>query len=515
MRVLMTTLNSKFIHSSMAVKYLYAAMEQSFALEPEITVEKQEFTINNTQDYIYNEILAGKYQVVCISCYIWNIEKTLHLCQLLKKAKPEMIIILGGPEVSYTMEHLVDEYYVDFILCGEGEKTLPALIKQIAEAMSNKSIASLEKVIYSEPISPDDMIFPYKEVEPNKILYYESSRGCPYRCSYCMSSIDKSLRILPLDRVFREMDFFIERNVKQVKFIDRTFNFDKKRSCEIFKYLIDHDNGITNFHFEICAQNLDDDMIDLISKARKGLFQFEIGIQSTNETTLKAVDRAMNMKKIMEKTKGLVDLGNSHIHVDLIAGLPYENLDSFANSFNDVYALGAEALQLGFLKLLKGTKIRAEEEKHGYLYDDIAPYQIIANKYISADDIAFLKHIDQVLDDYWNKGGFHRALDFLVSNFENDEKSPLTMDCLGEYSGRFTGAFAFYTGFSNYYYEKGYHKMSHRKEDNYRILNEFVLSVYGEDSPVFKKAQEYLYQDLVERMNPDAVKKFNKKGWAL
>lgn len=240
MRVLMTTLNSKFIHSSMAVKYLYAAMEKEFEKEPEITVETQEFTINNTQDYIFNEILAGKYQVVCMSCYIWNIEKTLHLCKILKKAKPEMIIILGGPEVSYTMENLVEEYYVDFILCGEGEKTLPKLIKNIKEAslgeVSAKSVACLEKVIYSEPIAPEDIVFPYEEVEPNKILYYESSRGCPYRCSYCMSSIDKFLRVLPLDRVFREMDFFIKRNVKQVKFIDRTFNFDKKRSCEIFKY---------------------------------------------------------------------------------------------------------------------------------------------------------------------------------------------------------------------------------------------------------------------------------------
>lgn len=513
MKVLMTTLNSKFIHSSMAVKYLYAAMEKNFETAPEITVEKQEFTINNTQDYIYNEILAGKYDIVCLSCYIWNIEKTLHLCKLLKKAKPDMKIILGGPEVSYTMEHLVNEFYVDYILCGEGEKTLPQLIRRIAG--DDQFVACGEKVIYSEPITPDEIVFPYKDVDENKILYYESSRGCPYRCSYCMSSIDKSLRVLPLERIFREMDFFIERNVKQVKYIDRTFNFDKKRSCEIFKYLIDHDNGITNFHFEICAQNLDDETIELISHARKGLFQFEIGIQSTNEKTLQAVDRAMNMQKIMATTRKLIELGNSHIHVDLIAGLPYENLDSFANSFNDVYGLGADALQLGFLKLLKGTKIRTEEEKHGYVYDDVAPYQIISNKYISAEDIAFLKRVENILDDYWNKGGFKRALNFGVKDFEENPEEQFGMDCFKEYATRFNGAFAFYTGFANYYYHKGYHRMSHRKEDNYRILNEFFLSIYGEKSIKFQRAQELLYADLVERMNPDAVKKFNKKGWGL
>ena len=513
MKVLMTTLNSKFIHSSMAVKYLYAAMKKDFETASNISVEKQEFTINNTQDYIYNEILAGKYQVVCFSCYIWNIEKTLHLCKLLKKGKPEMKIILGGPEVSYTMEHLADEYYVDYILCGEGEKSLPKLIRNIAAA--GQSDACLEKVIYSEPITPDEMIFPYKDVEPNKILYYESSRGCPYRCSYCMSSIDKSLRVLPLDRVFREMDFFIERNVKQVKFIDRTFNFDKKRSCDIFNYLIDHDNGITNFHFEICAQNLDDETIEIISHARKGLFQFEIGIQSTNEKTLRAVDRAMNMDRIMEKTRKLIDLGNSHIHVDLIAGLPYENLDSFANSFNDVYGLKADALQLGFLKLLKGTKIREQENIHGYVYDDEAPYQIIRNKYISADDIAFLKRIEHILDDYWNKGGFNRALDFAVEDFYKNPHEQMTMMCFEDQTTRFDGAFAFYAGFSNFYYRKGYHRMSHRKEDNYRILNEFFTEIYGEEPGKFQRVQELLYADLVERMNPDAVKKFNKKGWDL
>lgn len=513
MKVLMTTLNSKFIHSSMAVKYLYAAMEKNFETVPEIIVEKQEFTINNTQDYIYNEILAGKYDIVCLSCYIWNIEKTLHLCKLLKKAKPNIKIILGGPEVSYTMEDLVNEYFVDYILCGEGEKTLPKLIRNIA--LDDQFVNSEEKVIYTEPISQEEIIFPYKDVDENKILYYESSRGCPYRCSYCMSSIDKTLRVLPLERVFREMDFFIERNVKQVKYIDRTFNFDKKRSCEIFKYLIDNDNGISNFHFEICAQNLDDETIELISHARKGLFQFEIGIQSTNEKTLQAVDRVMNMEKIMNITKKLIELGNSHIHVDLIAGLPYENLDSFANSFNDVYGLQADALQLGFLKLLKGTKIRDEEEKHGYVYDDVAPYQIISNKYISADDIAFLKRIENLLDEYWNKGGFKRALTFAVTDFEENTAGQLDMGCFKEDAARFNGAFAFYVGFANYYYEKGYHRMSHKKEDNYRILNEFFLSIYGKNTFKFKHAQELLYEDLIERMNPDAVKKFNKKGWDL
>ena len=342
------------------------------------------------------------------------------------------------------------------------------------------------------PITTNDMTFPYRdeEIEENKIIYYEASRGCPYNCSYCMSSIEKKVRGLPIERVKNELKFFLDRNVKQVKFLDRTFNWHKERSYEIFKFLIENDNGKTNFHFEICAENMTEDTIDLISKARCGLFQFEIGIQSTYDKTLKAVDRLSDVELLLSKTKKLIALRNAHIHVDLIAGLPYENYERFKKSFDDVYLLKADALQLGFLKLLKGTKIREEEDKFNYIYDDKAPYQIIRNEFMSPYDLVSLKKIEHVLDDYYNKGGFENSLDEFVKIFGS--------------------SFEFFSEFAQFYHEAGYQHMSHKKEDNYRILNKFaevVLDNY--------KIKEVIYKDLINRMNEDAVKKFNKKGWEI
>lgn len=488
MNILLTTLNSKFIHTNLAIKYLSNSIRDKLNDLSDVCVEKREFTINNSQEYIYNEIIAGKYDIVCFSCYIWNIEKTLHLCENIKKAIPQVKILLGGPEVTFDSERILkDNPFVDIVLCGEGEVELPKILREIYE----RGFAS-KKCYKAMPITTNDMTFPYRdeEIEENKIIYYEASRGCPYNCSYCMSSIEKKVRGLPIERVKNELKFFLDRNVKQVKFLDRTFNWHKERSYEIFKFLIENDNGKTNFHFEICAENMTEDTIELISKARKGLFQFEIGIQSTYDMTLKAVDRLSDVDLLLSKTKKLIALRNAHIHVDLIAGLPYEDYERFKKSFDDVYNLKADALQLGFLKLLKGTKIRAEEEKFGYVYDDKAPYQIIRNDFMSPYDLVNLKKIEHVLDDYYNKGGFENSLDEFVKIFGS--------------------SFEFFNEFAQFYHEAGYQHMSHKKEDNYRILNKFaevVLDNY--------KIKEVIYKDLINRMNEDAVKKFNKKGWEI
>ena len=494
MKILLTTLNSKFIHSNLALKYLYNAVAQAYA-----DVEVEEFTINNDPSYIYGEILRGEYDMVCFSTYIWNVEQTCRISEKLKKADPNLIIAFGGPEVSYDYVSFLENHkFLDILIRGEGEYPFYRICK--AMLTGNKDISQIPGLAYRLDgkifVNPDQELadfekipFPYKnmEIEDNRIIYYESARGCPFRCSYCLSSIEKKVRALPLDRGGSDLGYFLYKNVPQVKFIDRTFNYDKARTREIISYLIDNDNGITNFHMEICADLLDDELIALLAKARKGLFQFEIGIQSTNPMTLAAVDRNDNIYPVLHNIKRLIELSNSHVHADLIAGLPYEDYESFARSFDKVYELGADNLQLGFLKLLKGTKIRNEEEVHGYVYEDHAPYQVISNKYISALELVKLKEIEEVLDLYSNRGGFENTLSFLMKDKES--------------------AFEFFESLAHFYYANGYQHVSHKKEDLYRIIYKFAREK--------ENIQDVLMHDMEKTLNFDAVKRFKKKGWEI
>lgn len=487
MKVLLTTLNSKFIHSNLALRYLENRIIH--AKLSDIEVYREEFTINNSEDYIFNEILAGEYQVICFSCYIWNIEKIVHLSKKIKMAMPNIKVVLGGPEVSFDADSFLCKHgYVDYIICGEGEIVLPKLIEDIFKERSSKELG---KIIEGGIVDVANIPFPYEDgIDKNKILYYESTKGCPYRCSYCISSIDKMIRPFHISRVKKELQFFLDKGVKQVKFLDRTFNWNKERSLEIFRYLIDNDNGVTNFHFEVCAENMTEDIMRCLGKAREGLLQFEIGIQSTNVQTLGSVDRFSDVELLLSKVKSLVSMGNSHIHVDLIVGLPYETVEIFKESFNRVYNLGADAIQLGFLKLLKGTKIREEANIHEYIYDNKAPYQVIRNKYMSAMDIVRLKRVEEVLDRYYNRGGFEKSLAYLVDIYEEP--------------------FNFYDSFAEFYFDKGYQKANHKKEDNYRILNEFVESIN-----ICGDIKKIIYEDMKKRLNEDAVKRFDRKGWQL
>ena len=540
MKLLLTTLNSKFIHSNLAIKYLYAQAMQEV---PELcrNVTMTEFTINNEYSYVYGEILRGKYDVVCFSCYIWNIEQIKGLCEDLKKAQPNLLIVLGGPEVSYDAKaFLAKHQWVDIIIKGEGERTFTELLKAFQEvaagtvctencelaksaadgsqrdilaSLLDEKLSGIGSLVYrnksgcmiSETLNyplpaMENIAFPYEyiDVEKDKVIYYEASRGCPYRCSYCLSSIDKSVRVLPAEETKKQLDFFLARNVKQVKFIDRTFNCDKDRAYDIWEYLIRNDNGTTNFHFEICAEIIEEKHLELLKNAREGLFQFEIGIQSANSQVLSEIDRSPKTEKLFENVRRLIAMKNSHIHVDLIAGLPYEDFDSFRESFNSVYALEADNLQLGFLKVLCGTKMHEKREKYNIVYRNKAPYEIISNKFISPLEVARLKMVENVLDLYHNKGGFAESTTFLISK----EKS----------------AFDFYDNLAEFFYREGFQHRSHKKEDLYRILLKYVsektnLGMCSDD--FYDWAKELIEKDLRETMNFDAVKKFMRKGWDI
>lgn len=503
MRVLLTTLNSKYIHSNLSIRYLYMA-----ALEYRRNIEIKEFTINNDDNYIYTEMVRGEYDVICFSCYIWNIERTTKIAESLKKAMPDVKILFGGPEVSFdSIAFMRKHKYVDFILTGEGEEAFKVFVKEMLS--DTRSYDKIKGLIYrtegkifvnqeNEIQDFNDVPFPYGFLQPSndKIVYYETSRGCPFSCTYCMSSIEKKVRPLPIERVEKELSYFLRRRISQVKLIDRTFNYDVKRANNIVKYIILNDNGHTNFHFEICAELVDDEFIELMKDARKGLFQVEIDVQSTNIEALSAVERSTNISKVLENIRKLTKIEALHVHVDLIAGLPYEDYGSFIKSFNEVYSLDADQLQLGFLKLLKGTNLRSDKLKYGYVFRDVAPYEVISNKYISAEGIARLKMVEKVLDLYYNKGGFSDTLDYAVEVFGGQ-------------------AFDFYEQLAYFFYLKGYQHKNHKKEDLYRIFYEYACWKDRSFPGLAKKMQEKLRGDMENFMNPEIIKRFERIGWEL
>lgn len=503
MKVLLTTLNSKYIHSNLALKYLYVA-----AGEKQSAISLKEFTINNEADYVFSELVRGDYDVICFSCYIWNRDFILYLSENVKKAKPQVRIALGGPEVSFETRQLMEENEaIDFVMSGEGEGVFPFFLEELEKetpdysnvlGLTYRQGGKIHVNSAAKPVRFDLIPFPYQYLisEADKVMYYESSRGCPYSCSYCLSSLDKKIRALSMDRVKTDLSYFIYKKVKQVKFIDRTFNYDKERCVEILCYLMENDNGFTNFHFELCGDLIDEPLLQLMENVRAGLFQFEIGVQSTNPKALNSCNRNSDFDRLAMNVKQLRDFGTVHLHLDLIAGLPYEDYDSFRTSFNDVYFLNAQQLQLGFLKLLKGTAIREFCGEHEYIFRRKPPYEVISNRYLSAENLVRLKMIESVLDLYFNRGGFEDTLEFAVKELS---ESP----------------FDFYEEFADFYYSNGYQHRSHKKEDLYRILY-----LYGQWKDSFlpgtkEKLKNLLEWDMHRTLNPDAVKKFKKKGWEV
>ncbi|MCQ4924818.1 B12-binding domain-containing radical SAM protein [Tissierella carlieri] len=462
MKVILSTLNSKFIHSCLAIRYLQGYVEDL------IHIDIKEYTINQNIDFIASDLYKLGPEIIGFSTYIWNLTETLKICKILKTVNPKIKIILGGPEVSFDGEKILeDNKFIDFIIYGEGEETFREFIKKTIDG--NEDYDDIEGLIYSQgnkiiknpprPLIKDLNIIPspYKNIGDefeNKIVYFESSRGCPFNCEFCLSSTIKGVRYFEINRVKEELNNLIEGKVRQVKFVDRTFNANKNYAMEIMSFIINKNPKDINFHFEVTAHLLDREMLNFLSGVKEGLFQFEVGVQSTNLDTIDAIGRTTDFEKLRDITKEIKSHKNIHQHLDLIAGLPYEGYDSFRKSFNDVYEIRPEKIQLGFLKLLKGSGLRKDQEKYGFKYLDEPPYEVLENDFIKFKEIIKLKTIEDLVERYYNEGYFEHALEFIVHN-------------------HYTSPFDFYEDFSYYWEFKNYHKVSNSRIRLYEILIEF------------------------------------------
>lgn len=487
MKFLLVAINAKYIHSNLAVYSLKAFAEKYGNNNNEIEIA--EYTINQYSDDILRDIYKRKPDAIGFSCYIWNIGMVKDIIKDYKKICPDVDIWVGGPEVSYNVEQVLKENKaIDYVMYGEGELTFKEVMDKYTsngiDADDFKDILGIgygmpkdlehqilesgipdcletqgTQIVINSPQQPVDMSdipFVYKDMSDfeNKIIYYETSRGCPFSCSYCLSSIDKRLRFRSLDLVKKELQFFIDNNTNQVKFVDRTFNCNKKHAMEIWSYIKEHDNGVTNFHFEIAADLMTEEEIDLIRDMRPGLIQLEIGVQSTNEQTLEAINRKTDIEKIAEITEKIHSGGNIHQHLDLIAGLPYENYESFKKSFDQVYAMKPDQFQLGFLKVLYGSMMKENSEKYGIAYSGRAPYEVLKTNWVSFDDILKLKEVEAVVEIYYNS-----------FQFEN------TIRKLGEL---YKSPFELYEQLGSFYQKHSENGEKHSRVKRYELLLDFI-----------------------------------------
>lgn len=478
MNILLTAINAKYIHSNLAVYSLrtYAAGKCERYKE-EIGIA--EYTINQPLDQILMDLYKRKPEVLCFSCYLWNIEYVEQLVAELGKIMPQTDIWLGGPEVSYHASHMLEQFpQVYGIMRGEGEETFLELtefyhnnsgksLEQCEKVQRLKEIVGItfrdgEEIIETADRSVMDLSkvpFVYEDLDvfKNKIIYYESSRGCPFSCSYCLSSIDKCLRFRDLELVKKELQFFIDHEIPQVKFVDRTFNCKHSHSMEIWSYIKEHDKGKTNFHFEVAADLLNEEELNLISTMRPGLIQLEIGVQSTNEQTIKEIHRTMKFSQVTEVVNRVHAAKNIHQHLDLIAGLPFEDYNSFHKSFCDVYALKPEQLQLGFLKVLKGSYMEEKTKDYELLYQNRPPYEVLSTKWLPYSDVIRLKGLEEMVEVYYNSRQFEYTMELLEQVFGD--------------------AFVMFEEMSNYYEEHGYYGVNHNRVARYEILYAFIKEV--------------------------------------
>ena len=486
MKILLVACNAKYIHSNLAVYDL-----QAYASDYADHIVLKEYTINQQKDDIMRDIYLEHPDVVCVSCYIWNLSFVKELMADLIKILPGADFWAGGPEVSYDAEKfLTENSEFKGVMVGEGEETFKELAGYYVEKnpqdlkdMTGICYRDGDQIIHNgwrQIMDLSSIPFIYKDLSEfkNRTLYYESSRGCPFSCSYCLSSIDKKLRFRDTETVKKELQFFIDNKVPQVKFVDRTFNCKHDHAMAIWKYINEHDNGVTNFHFEISADLLREEELQEMSTMRPGLIQLEIGVQSTNPDTIKAIHRTMDF----EKLKGIVDrihsFGNIHQHLDLIAGLPYEDYDSFRHSFNDVYALKPQQLQLGFLKVLKGSHMMEMCREYGIVYKTQEPYEVLSTKWLDYDHVLKLKTVENMVEVYYNSGQFQNTLEYLENFFQD--------------------AFSIYERLGSFYMEKGYGDVSHTRMRRYEILLEFL-----EDVPEISMDQvkDQMVYDLYLREN--------------
>lgn len=478
MNILLTAINAKYIHSNLAVYSLRAyAAGKCEKYKEEIGIA--EYTINQPLDQILMDLYKRKPEVLCFSCYLWNIEYVEQLVAELGKIMPQTDIWLGGPEVSYHASHMLEQFpQVYGIMRGEGEETFLELaefyynnseksLEQCEKLQRLKEIVGItfrdgEEIIETADRSVMDLSkvpFVYEDLDvfKNKIIYYESSRGCPFSCSYCLSSIDKCLRFRDLELVKKELQFFIDHEIPQVKFVDRTFNCKHSHSMEIWSYIKEHDKGKTNFHFEVAADLLNEEELNLISTMRPGLIQLEIGVQSTNEQTIKEIHRTMKFSQVTEVVNRVHAAKNIHQHLDLIAGLPFEDYNSFHKSFCDVYALRPEQLQLGFLKVLKGSYMEEKTKDYELLYQNRPPYEVLSTKWLPYSDVIRLKGLEEMVEVYYNSRQFEHTMELLEQVFGD--------------------AFVMFEEMSNYYEEHGYYGVNHNRVARYEILYAFIKEV--------------------------------------
>lgn len=480
-KILLTAINAKYIHSNLAVYSLRANAGKYMA-----QVELTEFTINHRREEILQGIFQEKPDMVGFSCYIWNIEYVLDVAENLKKILPEVKIVFGGPEVSYDAEQRLEGHeYVDMIIAGEGEKTFQELLEWYCEGRPHKELENICGLCYREesgkiyktparePARMDELCFPYHDLEDmeNRIIYYETIRGCPFSCSYCLSSVEKSVRLRSLPLVFEELDFFLKHHVKQVKFVDRTFNCNHEHAYEIWKYIQEHDNGITNFHFEIGGDLLREKDFELFRSFRPGLVQFEIGVQSTNPETVQAIRRRADLGQIRENVRKVKETGNIHQHLDLIAGLPYEDYKSFHRSFLDVYAMKPDQFQLGFLKVLKGSYMDEAKEEYEVVYGNRPPYEVLSTRWLPYEDVMRLKRVEEMVEVYYNSFQFPATMTLLEC-------------CTGD-------AFRMYEELGEYYEKNGYFGRKHSRVSRYEILWEYASSRFEDLTEEFRQALTY------------------------
>ena len=489
MKILLAACNAKYIHSNLAVYNL-----KSCSGEYSSRVVVKEYTINQIRDDILKDIYLEQPDVVCFSCYIWNISFVRELVPDLKKILPQVEFWAGGPEVSYDAVEFLKKNPAFFgVMVGEGEETFHELAGYYIERKP-ETLSGIRGVAFRDENKGRDIVhtgwrelmdlskvpFAYSNLTEfkNRIIYYESSRGCPFSCSYCLSSIDKKLRFRDIELVKKELQFFIDNKVPQVKFVDRTFNCKHDHAMEIWRYITENDNGITNFHFEISADLLRAEELALMKTMRPGLIQLEIGVQSTNPQTIKAIRRTMDFEKLKGIVEQIHSFGNIHQHLDLIAGLPYEGYDSFHKSFCDVYALRPEQFQLGFLKVLKGSHMMEMTGEYQILYKNREPYEVLSTAWLTYGEILRLKMVESMVEVYYNSGQFKNTLVFLEKYFDDP--------------------FRMYEALGRFYEKKGYSEISHSRMRRYEILMEFA----GEQKEIPSEAlSDVMLLDLYLREN--------------
>ncbi len=557
MRCLLVAINSKYIHSNPAVYLLRECAMRDLQQKQidDVEVELAEYTINHHASEIFDDIYLHHADLVCFSCYIWNIEYVRQLVRNLKNLCPNVKIWVGGPEVSYDCDAFLRSLpQVDGILYGEGERSFPALLEYYAARESaakckndsrsecgaksecnarsecgakSECNAKSECDVKSEKrdrqaasdqakkVNPSSEMFPdgaawldengvFHQTSPqpltpmdelpfiyekagrmegfqNRIIYYETSRGCPFSCSYCLSSIDKKLRFRPLDTVKKELAFFLKQRVPQVKFVDRTFNCKKSHAMAIWQFIRDHDNGMTNFHFEIAADILDEEEIALLRTMRPGLVQLEIGVQTANPDTIHAINRKMDLARVAQVTETIRQAHNIHQHLDLIAGLPLENYESFGHSFDVVYQMKPSQLQLGFLKVLKGSPMQEQAKLYGILSQAEPPYEVLKTPWLSYDDIIRLKGLEEMVETYYNSGQFLHTVEILI--------------------GQFDRPFTFFEALSDEYRIRKMHEKKHSREAQYQFIRDFAAACTTLDDTLVRQVLtlDYYLRDYARK----------------